>query len=706
MGYPENKNVLIFSVPTTFVGEMLCPLGVLPIGILKLAAFLKKKGNRVEFINMYPPMADKEDLTSFPVTEWKEKPMGLEEKRTAKLCIAGKSFEFFEDKLNRLPFVPDEIWASSSFTFDYDLVKEYIIRCRRHFPKAKIVAGGDFARAGGGAGKLVGADEYSENRILEADSCLPDFSFVPDLNYGLFQLQTGCVNKCSFCHINMDKPEFYNVDRILGYMQKFYDERSPKVFMNWDPNVSLNRPQLTEFLQKYRDSGMEASITFGKGLQPNLVDADLLNLMHEANVTSFTIPMESADYEASKRLSKPYTIISSVKLLAGAKKAGIPLKYCRCTSLLGYPDDDLHSFFRIFLTVLSFGANPSPFPVYLFPGAPDYLKFKKQLGRKDISSFHGQLWPLLPDSKIDEYRNLFRFIEISDMRNLKKNVSLLSPEMRDILGKEAANFRKFTERCLEVKKDSLEEFKKINEDLEENTMRTPVSEKERKRVAVKKAAKRKLLCIVSNPGNPRRSVSKAMGEYYLKKYMDEHPGAEITKVDLCSEGLPFLNEEYVDYIYYGDKKEKFNEQTSKLLKLVQKYVKQLKEADDVIFVTPMYTLAVPAILKAYFETVASYSYYLKKELFQPKNVLCLISRDGVYPKTGRTEGDRQSYLDAQETVLAAAIGFLGLSQNPDFIDISNLYSKKELPQTIRNVKERIDRYVQGDKTAAYRMSGN
>ena len=99
MSYPKNKNVLIFSVPTTFVGEMLCPLGVLPIGILKLAAFLKKKGNRVEFINMYPPMADKEDLTSFPVTEWKEKPMGLEEKRTAKLCIAGKRPERYSRNL-------------------------------------------------------------------------------------------------------------------------------------------------------------------------------------------------------------------------------------------------------------------------------------------------------------------------------------------------------------------------------------------------------------------------------------------------------------------------------------------------------------------------------------------------------------------------------------------------------------------------------
>ena len=734
MNFPKNKNIVVITVPPTFVGERLCPLGMIPIGILKIVAFLKKKGNNVKYINMHSGITEDRALVShIPAVKWKKKPMGLSGRRQAEMSIEGKSFEYLEKELKNVSFKPNEIWISCSFSFDYDLVKEYVDLCRDLWPSAIINVGGDFARGGYGVGDLVGADIVSAERISEADQCLPDFSCVPDWHYGLFQLQIGCVNKCSFCHINMDKPQFYSPDLIVNYMKEFNEKYHPKSFMNWDPNVALNRRQLTEFLEKYIDSGINVTLSFGKGLQPNLIDSSVLKLMNKARVNSVTIPMESASYEASKRLSKPYTIISSVKLLAAAKDAGLPLANCRCTSLLGYPDDDLQSFFRIYLTLLSFGASPSPFPVYLFPGAPDYFKFKPMLGNKDISAFHGQLWPLLPDEKIDSYLNLYKFIELTNMKSIQKNISLLSPEMRDVLGDEAGKFRKFTERCLNAKEDTLEEFRKINEDLDSSSVRSPLSERDNDRrnkktvsdiknkanenmkkikqanktspLKNKKTNKKKtLLCIIANPGNPKRSVSKALCEYYLKEYKEKNKGAEIIKLYLPDEGLPFVNEEYVDYVYYGDHLKELSADTKTILALAEKYVSQLRAADEILIVSPMYTLSIPAILKAYFETIASYVYYYKeREMFSPKNVLCLISRDGVYPKSGRAADKNAAYLNAQETILAAALGFLGLSENPDFIDISNLFSRHLLPSVIASVKQRIDRYLEGDHSAAYRL---
>lgn len=725
MRIPSNKNIAFISVPPTFVEETRCPLGIIPIGVLKIVSLLKEQKNNVEFINMHAGLFTLFD--EIPHSKWKMKRMGLRGSRHAEMCVAGKGLDYLEEKLRELSFSPDEIWISCSFSFDYDLVKEYVDISRKIYPNAKISAGGDFARAGHGIGQMTGADEICEGRIAEADACLPDFSCVPEWKYGLFQLQIGCVNKCSFCHISMDKPQFYDTDKIINYMKEFYDRYHPMCFHNWDPNVALNRPQLTDFLEKYAASGMEASITFGKGLQPNLVDDKIMRLMAKARVNSVTIPLESSSYEAWKRLSKPYSIISSVKLLASAKNAGIPMHECICTSLLGYPDDDLHSFFRLYLTVLSFGALPAPFPVFLFPGAPDYLKYKDILGDKDVSEFHGQLWPLLPDEKIDDYLRLYKFIELTDIQSIQKNISLLSPEMRNALSDEAGRFRKYIERCLNAKKDTAEEFRKISEDMDSSPVRMPLSEKmknfdekmkkqkkdaeilktskkgKKTENAKKTAKKRKLLCLIANPASSRRSVSKAMGEYYLRMYKSENPDAEITRLDLSKEGLPFINEEYVDYVYYKDSSKELSPETKKLFSLAEKFSKQLMDADDIVIISPMYTLSIPAMLKAYFETVASYSYYYKNnEMFNHKNVLCIISRDGTYPKSGRSDG-KPAYLNVQESILAAALEFLGLSSNPDFIAISNLFSRKDLPKTIADAKKKIELYAKGDKAQAYNL---
>ena len=94
-------------------------------------------------------------------------------------------------------------------------------------------------------------------------------------------------------------------------------------------------------------------------------------------------------------------------------------------------------------------------------------------------------------------------------------------------------------------------------------------------------------------------------------------------------------------------------------------------------------------------------------MFKPKKVLCLISRDGTYPKQGRSE-ERfgPGYINVQETILAAALDFLGLSSDPDFIDISNLFTRNMLPQTIARTKKRIDGYIAGEPGCSYSLFGN
>ena len=102
----------------------------------------------------------------------------------------------------------------------------------------------------------------------------------------------------------------------------------------------------------------------------------------------------------------------------------------------------------------------------------------------------------------------------------------------------------------------------------------------------------------------------------------------------------------------------------------------------------------PAILKAYFEMIASRLYYFyKKKMLAPKPVVCLITRDGFYPADCRLTDPRFPFPNVQETLLSAAIGFLGLSKTPKFIAAQGLDMKARLPQIVAGAIREIDAYV-------------
>jgi len=211
---------------------------------------------------------------------------------------------------------------------------------------------------------------------------------------------------------------------------------------------------------------------------------------------------------------------------------------------------------------------------------------------------------------------------------------------------------------------------------------------------MKKIKKTKnLLYIVANPKSTQKAISKQLGEYFINKYQKTNPYTKVTIVDLYKEGLTYINEEYVDMVFYKEKKTKISEETQNLLNLVEKYIKQLKEADEIVIATPMYTLSIPAILKSYLEMIASRLYYFYGQMLPPKKVTCIITRDGIYPPGGVSTTPGFKYINAQETMLKAALDFLGLSKDPTFIICEGLYNRNYNQIAMLKTKKQIDEYI-------------
>ncbi len=446
----SGKDIVLINTPLTFTKDPLAPLYLIPVGILKIATYLKKRRNRIFFIDM-------SSRESYP---FRLAPIGREGKRRLRVHVMGKTMEQLKKALKKRKRYPDEIWISCSFTSDHPIVESMVRVCRDIFPKVRIRWGGDSVQMAPELATKLGVEAYL-GRCAAVDDEVPDFYSVPRWDYGLFQLGVGCVNRCSFCTNGRQRLHKLQIGRTLSYMKAFYDAFRPKVYYNWDPNILAFGDHINEFLKRFERSGIRARLLFGKGFQPNLLRRKTADLMGQIGNVHATLPVDSGDSRMARRLNKPYTVISSVKALKMVKDAGVDLKFCPATFVIGYPDDDLAAIFRIFLVILRFKGQPSPFPVFLFPGASDYGAYCSMVKHKDFSDLQGYLWPLVKSDDVPEYQSLLKFLCIDDLGVACKSLFLLTPGQREVFLEEWGHIDAFIEMCLNASQDTVRELERI-----------------------------------------------------------------------------------------------------------------------------------------------------------------------------------------------------------------------------------------------------
>jgi hypothetical protein len=252
-----------------------------------------------------------------------------------------------------------------------------------------------------------------------------------------------------------------DVDGVITYMKAFYERYKPSVFWNWDPNVLVFRKKFDEFLDKFAVSGFRARLRFGKGFQPDLVTEPLVKKMAEVASIGASLPIEAADSMTIQRYNKPYSIISSVKMLQCVLKYKFDLDASQCSFVIGYPEDQFASIFRSYLTVLILGGKPTPFPVFLFRHSHDYVRYEGMLRGRNPAELHGQRWPLIPASDVPKYQNLLRFLLIPDLAEASRNLSLLTPDLLEAYQRERYLIEDFIDLCSDAPRANLDALKTI-----------------------------------------------------------------------------------------------------------------------------------------------------------------------------------------------------------------------------------------------------
>ena len=154
----------------------------LPIGLLKIASYLRSRGIEVKLLR-------------------------YEESEDSKKRYAGSVQTTLEgDILNKEGFVPDLICVTSIFTYWSKYVKNTVQYCKNHYGNVPVLVGGIYASLmPDHCKKYTGCDGVILGQIDCAEKLSPAYDLV-DVDYQIIHTTRGCIRKCGFCGTYIIEP--------------------------------------------------------------------------------------------------------------------------------------------------------------------------------------------------------------------------------------------------------------------------------------------------------------------------------------------------------------------------------------------------------------------------------------------------------------------------------------------------------------------
>jgi len=246
-----------------------------PLGLLKLAAYHRQRGDLVRLVN----------------------------------------------GISKNGFDPDVIYVTSLFTYAWEPVHEVIRFYSNKYRKARVIVGGIY-------GSLCSDHleqafghriEIYKGLVPEMEGLLPDYSLIPEWKASILFSSRGCIRRCPFCSVPQLEPEFEAKKSIKHLIYPGH-----KRVILWDNNF-LASPYWQNIFDELEESKLE--IDFNQGL-----DARLLTEETALRLRRLRIPIVRLAYD-SKGIKK-----SLKKAISLLKDVGISGRRIVVYCLYGYLD--------------------------------------------------------------------------------------------------------------------------------------------------------------------------------------------------------------------------------------------------------------------------------------------------------------------------------------------------------------------------------
>ena len=250
----------------------------LPIGLLKLASYHRKRGDEIK-------------LT--------------------------RGNHYFPD------FYPKQIKITSLFTYWADYVWESVRLYKENYPKAKVIVGGIYASLMKEHCKKSGCDEVFVGVHGAAEKCDPAYDLVK-VDYQIVHTSRGCTRRCKFCGTWKIEPEF-------KYKKSIKKEIQSNRIIFYDNNLLAN-PRIKEILEELKNSKHNGKVIYSEsqcGIDGRLLTPEVAKLLKQAR---FLNPRIAWDHSYGQRKM----IENQIDMLV---EAGYPAKEIYVFMIYNYEPD-------------------------------------------------------------------------------------------------------------------------------------------------------------------------------------------------------------------------------------------------------------------------------------------------------------------------------------------------------------------------------
>lgn len=121
----------------------------------------------------------------------------------------------------------------------------------------------------------------------------------------------GCPYLCTFCGsgVNMGrKLRLRSIDNVLDEMEMLYSSFGVREFHIIDDMFNFHKERVIEFCHGIKNKRWDISYTFPNGLRLNHLDKDMLKLMKDTGLYSFTVGVESGSQRILDIMKKNLTL--------------------------------------------------------------------------------------------------------------------------------------------------------------------------------------------------------------------------------------------------------------------------------------------------------------------------------------------------------------------------------------------------------------
>jgi len=232
----------------------------LPIGLLKLATYHRKKGDRIKLIrgNEYLPH-----------------------------------------------FKPKLIKITSLFTYWSKYVWNSVRFYKEHYPEAKVIVGGIYASLMPDHCKQSGCDKVYVGVQKTAENCKPAYDLV-DVDYQIVHTTRGCIRRCKFCGTWKIEPKF-------TYKKSIKDEICSNRIIFYDNNLLAN-PYIKDILNELEDAKYKGKAVYSEsqcGIDGRLLTPKLASMLKNAKFINPRIAWDH-EFEKYKAIKKQLEILVNV----------------------------------------------------------------------------------------------------------------------------------------------------------------------------------------------------------------------------------------------------------------------------------------------------------------------------------------------------------------------------------------------------------